>query len=101
MGCIHLNMYTPNCAADLNIPWDIKRKKQKRRGEGNNLIKVKHKEAELCIKSSEPGGVPWVQLEAIILCIAKAIGSSSKYFIYYEGALPFRFELILFLLREA
>ena len=61
---------------------------------------MKPKEAELCVKSSEPGGVPWVQL-AIILCIAKAIGPSSKDFMYYEGALPFGFELILFLLREA
>ena len=62
---------------------------------------MKPKEAELCVKSSEPGGIPWVQLKAIILCIAKEIGSCSKEFIYYEAALPFGFELILFLLREA
>ena len=62
---------------------------------------MRPKEAELCVKSSEPGSVPWVRLKMIILCIAKAIGSSSKDFINYEGALPFGFELILFLLREA
>ena len=47
------------------------------------------------------GGVPWLRLKAIILGVAKSIGSSSKDLIYYEGALPFRFELILFLLMEA
>ena len=62
---------------------------------------MKPKEAELCVKSSKSGGVPWVWLKAIILGIVKAIGSSSEDFIYYEGPLPFRFELILFLLREA
>ena len=62
---------------------------------------MRPKEAELCVKSSESGGVPWVRLKAIILGVAKAIGSSSKDFIYYEGGLPFRFELVLFLLREA
>ena len=62
---------------------------------------MRAKEAELCVKASELGGIPCVRLKAIILGIAKAIGSSSKDFIYYEGALPFRFELILFLLREA
>ena len=62
---------------------------------------MRPKEVELCVKSSESGGVPWVQLKAVILCIAKAIGSSGKDFIYDEGALPFGFELILFLLQEA
>ena len=57
---------------------------------------MKPKEAELCVKSSEPGGVPWVRLKAIILRITKAIGSSSKDFIDNEGALPFGFELTLF-----
>ena len=58
-------------------------------------------EAELCVKSSEPDGVPWFWLKAIILRIAKVIGSSSKDFIDSEGALPFGFELIIFLLRGA
>ena len=62
---------------------------------------MKPKEVELCVKSPESGSVPWVRLKAIILRIAKAIGSSSKDFIDDEGALPFGFELILFLLREA
>ena len=62
---------------------------------------MKPKKAEPCIESSEPGIVPWVRLKAIIRCVSKAIGSSSKYFIYDEGALPFGFELVLFLFQEA
>ena len=58
------------------------------------------KEAELCVKSSEPGGIPWVRLKATILYIAKVIGSSSKDFICNEGPLSFRFEPIPFLLRS-
>ena len=62
---------------------------------------MKPKEAELCVESSELGSVPWVQLKAIIRCIAKVIGSSTKDFIYDEGVLPFRFELALFLFWAA
>ena len=78
-----------------------KEKFKKGREKGKNLVKVKPKEAELCVESSEPSSIPWVRLKAIIRCITKAIGSSSKDFIYDEGLLPFGFELVFFLFREA
>ena len=53
---------------------------------------------DLGVESSESGSVPWVRLQAIVRCIAKAIGSSSENFIYNEGTLPFGLELVLFLL---
>ena len=59
----------------------------------------KHKDvAELCVESSEPSSVPRVRLEAIIRCIAKAVGSSSENFIDNEGTLSFGLELVLLLL---
>jgi len=81
-----------------------RRKKEKTEHEGRkerNLVEVKPKKAELCVESSELGSVPWVRLEAIICSIMKAVGSSGKEFVYEERALPFGFELVLFLLRKA
>ena len=91
----------PNNAIDPNIYWEEKGNHQKGIEKRKNLAKVKPEEAKLRVESSESGSVPWVRLKAIIRCIVKAIGSSSKHFIYDEGALPFRFELVLFLFREA
>ena len=103
VGCIHLKMRTPDNAVYPIIQYKerkVKRVKRKRKREKPSF-KLRPKEAELCIKSLELGGIPWVRLKAIILCIVKVLSSSSKDFINYEGALPFGFELILFLLQEA
>ena len=43
VGCIHLKMCTPNSLVEPNIPWVVKRKKNKKERRKRNLAKVKQK----------------------------------------------------------
>ena len=55
----------------------------------------------LGIESSEAGCVPWVRLESVVRRISQTVRSAGQDLIDNEGAFPFGFELVLFLVRQA
>ena len=69
----------------------LKLQKLKRREKDEDRVGSVDDDAGLGVKTMmKPSGVPRVRLEAIIPSAAKAICPTSEYFIFNEGAFPFR-----------